>query len=507
MPHKKPLPRHEPVQLSITVLQPTWRRTEQDSVFAWQYCIPTRYWCAVRARFGAWTICGKVTLCQDKTPVLGVRVRAYDADWLQDDPLGDTLTDGAGKFRIDYTRADFERTPLSPIFNFELVGGPDLYFRVETPLGAALLVEPSSKGRTPGRENAGACFCVELCLPEAPPPNPDPFPAFTHIGGYKFLTDIHSASGGDGLTVSDNRAFYSTIRLNGIMAKKFNNQIMEYMFEVAPVSTGVYVQVALGQIAPTVIGQWEHWTGDPMNPVETQYYIMNGTPGPTVKVPIVTGDGWIQMPQESNFLTAEGFFSPNGNMINLNTVSLASFPAIDLTGLVAGNSSISTGKPLAQDKLFSIRMWVREAGNNATRTVAGTCTTVAVDNTLYDNLLHHPSWMAVSESGALAVCMLDIQELEGAGCAGIGNTLTPRFTAAHPNLGAVSISMSGPGGPYGFTLPAAVAGERFGSGTPTFVVTDLIKCAYIVTLEVQVLLTTGDSIPNDRYDQIAFCKK
>jgi len=33
------------------------------------------------------------------------------------------------------------------------------------------------------------------------------------------------------------------------------------------------------------------------------------------------------------------------------------------------------------------------------------------------------------------------------------------------------------------------------------------SCAYIVTLETQVLLTTGDTEPLPLYDQVAFCKR
>ncbi|HEX9327013.1 MAG TPA: hypothetical protein VF915_10875, partial [Reyranella sp.] len=76
-----------------------------------------------------------------------------------------------------------------------------------------------------------------------------------------------------------------------------------------------------------------------------------------------------------------------------------------------------------------------------------------------------------------------------------------------PNLGTVSLSMAGPGGPYGFTLPAAVPGERFGTATNGFVIGSLADCAYIITLSVSLLLTTGDSVPNPVYDQIGFCKK
>jgi hypothetical protein len=37
-------------------------------------------------------------------------------------------------------------------------------------------------------------------------------------------------------------------------------------------------------------------------------------------------------------------------------------------------------------------------------------------------------------------------------------------------------------------------------------VASLTPCAYIVTLSVGVLLTTGDSVPLPIQDQIAFCK-
>ena len=39
------------------------------------------------------------------------------------------------------------------------------------------------------------------------------------------------------------------------------------------------------------------------------------------------------------------------------------------------------------------------------------------------------------------------------------------------------------------------------------VIGSLADCAYIITLSVSLLLTTGDSIPNPIHDQIGFCKK
>src|SRR3954468_8543432 len=100
--------------------------------------------------------------CDGGAPIVGAVVSAIDVDWIQDDPLGSAITDGAGNFRIDYTSADFRITPFSPFINLESVGGPDVYFKVR--LGADLIIdEPSATGRTPGRENAGPCLCVALC--------------------------------------------------------------------------------------------------------------------------------------------------------------------------------------------------------------------------------------------------------------------------------------------------------------------------------------------------------
>lgn len=164
VPHRKASRRQPPPrQFSLTTLQPAWKQTGDGEFIAiWNYCIPERFWCYIRSLFDAWVICGYLTTCEDKAPIPGATVSATDADWIQDDPLGSAVTDTNGHFRIDYTSEDFKVTPFSPWINFELVGGPDVYFKAV--LGSdVILNEPSSKGRTPGRENIGPCFCVDLC--------------------------------------------------------------------------------------------------------------------------------------------------------------------------------------------------------------------------------------------------------------------------------------------------------------------------------------------------------
>ncbi|MGH7060795.1 MAG: hypothetical protein ACREFH_10435, partial [Stellaceae bacterium] len=336
------------------------------------------------------------------------------------------------------------------------------------------------------------------------------------VGGYQYLTDINSTPPGNGLGAADNRAFFATMRLNGILSKKLTGNPMEYRFEVATTDTDGqnpvgWAPIAPAQVARTVIGIWEHFApafpGDP-NPIKTKLYTVNGTPGPNELVAAFTADGFVEVPQESNVFGPTGFFQPNGNMINLISPSIAAWGSVDETGVLAGQSATSGGQPLAQDRHFAIRMKVREQGTAGPGTDAGICQHIAIDNTGYNNVVHHPSWAGFTDPpGTIGVRLLDIQQLLANGCVEITNALDVLFTAAHPNLGAVSVSMTGPGGPYSFTLPPAVTGERFGTATASFSVAALQPCAYIVTLEVQLLLTTGDGVPSDLFDQIAFCKQ
>src|SRR5436190_6161206 len=59
-PKRNPPP---PVQFSVTTVQPRWRELEDERIAIFNYCLPFRFWCAVRARFGTWTICGRLRTC------------------------------------------------------------------------------------------------------------------------------------------------------------------------------------------------------------------------------------------------------------------------------------------------------------------------------------------------------------------------------------------------------------------------------------------------------------
>ncbi|MBV9290579.1 MAG: hypothetical protein JO288_22640, partial [Hyphomicrobiales bacterium] len=412
-------------------------------------------------------------------------------------------------------------------------------------------------------------FCICVC--------PQLFPWFTSIGGYDYLAQVDSALPATGLTNGDTRAFFETMRLNGVLTQTLGGQPMEYRFEFQPIAvasttltgsitsaqtsisvassagfpsapfnaviggaaggyeivtvtsgppgtawtvvrhqkstaalaaadgativtgaaaSGGWTPVPETWIAPTYIGLREaglppfpeYWVNPPSPP-----------PPPPAVIPVNIVGGWIQVPQGANVFL-------NGNMINLISSALPSFPAADETGVTAGNPA---NHPLTLDHCFGLRMRVRQQGKPATETDGGTCAVVAIDNTLYNNIDHHPDWDGGVTSNQFAVAMVDIKELQGNGCADLTNSLTVLFTASHPNLGAVGVQMIGPGGPYPFTLPTPIpeTGDWYGVATPNgWSLANLKPCAYIVQLAVDLLLTTGDQdFGPPLIDQIAFC--
>jgi hypothetical protein len=494
-----------PSQVALTTLQPAWRLTGADDagagnqVAAFDYALPSRLTCEVLNRLGLWVICGRVTLCGTDEVIEGVTVYAFDRDWLQDDALGSGVTGPGGQFQIWYTVAEFSRTPFSPLINIELVPGPDLYFRIEGPGGAVLLNEPPSTGRTPGRQNVGPCFCVELCVPEAPP-RTEPIPDFRYIGYLDYVVDVDSGPAGSGRTLADNRAFFAGLRLSGPIGTTLGGQPLEYRFEVRARPAGPWNPVLPNQILPTPIGVSEKLVG--VN-LEVSQVIVNGTASPSVIAVTPAADGWIAMPSEGDLST--GLFLPNLNMIILDTTTIAAWTPVDVGAIMAGTSLPAAD--LVSDQLFGIRLRVRQAGLPLTETDGGECQTLAIDNTLYNHVNKHGSWMPQQLDGQLDVTSVNVQELIGNGCGGVTNSLTVLVTAAHPNLGATGLSMIGGGATWGFTLPPATPGQIAGAATNNFAVSDMPACAYTVTLQADVLLTNGENIPDPLYDWVSFCKR
>lgn len=508
-----------PRQIQLTTLQPAWRERESDRIAYWEYYLPARTWCRILSWFDIWVICGRVTICEVGKPVGGVIVEARDVDWLQQDYLGSATTDGTGRFVIYYPGSAFR---MGTWINVELTGGPDLYFTVKTAGGTILLAESPARGRQPDRENVGNCFCVELCVEKGTGDGHEVLAAFTWLGEFKFGTQIASGPGGNGLITAPGHAgyaFYGPLRLHGVLPKTLNGNPLQYRFEVrtadaAGAPTGPWTPVAEAQIGRTNIGELEYWDPATLS-VESKTYIIGGAPGAEELRADFTADGFVRVPQEDAVFGA-GNFIANKDMINLLSTTLATWGSIDMNLVVAGQSSKSHGASLGHNRHFLLRLMVREEGDPGNGTQASVDRHIAVNNTGYINVSHHPTWAGTIDA-PVGVGLLDIQELIDDGCAEIGSALHVLYTAAHPTLGSVTISMSGPGGPFSFTLPATPApvpapevppGELFGTATPDFVVADLAPCAYILEMWTGIKLTTGNTggEAGSLHDMIAFTK-
>lgn len=75
-------------------------------------------------------VLGTVVEEESGKPLAGLRVRAYDKDWVFDDDLGETRTDAEGRFEISYTDVQFRDLEETQ---------PDLYVRVYDADGKRLL--------------------------------------------------------------------------------------------------------------------------------------------------------------------------------------------------------------------------------------------------------------------------------------------------------------------------------------------------------------------------------
>jgi len=348
--------------------------------------------------------------------------------------------------------------------------------------------------------------CYRICFRLCPPPTP--LPLFRKIGAIKYATQVDSDPLGSGLTVADSRAFYDVLRLNGVLYPQLYGQPAEYRFEVRELPSASWDPVLPPQIAKTVIGTWTRYTGDPADPTEAKDYTVNGTNGPEEITITPAADGWIPVPQESNYWAASGLFTSDGTMIRLDSRTLITWPTLDVSTVDAGESVGAAGP--GEDRYFGIRLRVRQVGNPGSEIGAGTAHRIAIFNGRYDQVAKGGSWSPSRVDGQLAVASLNIDEIAG-GCSDVVDQLHVRYTAAHPNLDAVGITVTGPGG-HTVVLtddPAATLVDRFGVAEPPAAdpVKNWAPCSYIVTLSVSVLLTTGDANPDPVYDQLAFHKE
>ena len=493
-----------PVQFSVTTLQPAWRQREDGFLAFWEYCLPYRLWCAIRARFGAWVICGKVVDCEARVPVAGLTVTAIDRDWLQDDPLGSDVTDGGGRFRIDYLPPTFQ---VGTFINIELIPGPDLYFKVEQG-GSLLLDEDPSRGRDPDRENVGPCFCVELCIDAPVPPVNNPL--FTHIGDFHIYTDISSASGLTNGAVlghgGPDYGFFGGMKLRGFCPKTTPSgppEAMRYRFLYEhPDNPGVTVPLTgAGLVFPVLVGSrlinWDLFGTGPVWTFQSIIVAPSGaTPDPTPPpsplpppgtpwgavphhVIVPDADGWVTV--DPNGLD-NGFYGP---LIGLN--SAAAVPG----GAALGNGA---GNPVAAPKNGVPIKLIFEAGP-----VTGPATFSNQADTVYVN-----NWEEVRE--------LNLLQFGGPGgnpCSPLSTDLDILYTTDHELLAdwSLSINSASPNAP-GTVIPPlpAASTPRGHAGTHHENIASWQSCSYQVWLTTRRKLTNGEADDDANSTLVTFCK-
>jgi hypothetical protein len=490
----------QPRQLSLTTVQPRWRQREELFLAAWDYCIPHRFWCFLRGLFGAWTICGKVVTCdQTATPIANVKVSAFDADWLQHDRLGSAMTDGGGRFRIDYSTDTFQKTPFSPSINVELTGGPDVYFKIETSDGLLLLGEPRARGRKPDRENRGPCFCTTLCV-DANLPGPDN-PLFTHVGDFHIYADIDAASGLTNSAVLGHAGagfgFYGAPKLRGYCPKQIGGRPARYRFLYEDLAApGTLRPITAALVADVLVGARRiDWNIFGTGLISTFQSIVVGPvgspPGPTAPPPrpiwgpppshVIAPDeaGWITVDQGS---LDGGFFGP---LLRFDTTRV--FPTAQAPGNGAGHPV-----PVASQRNGADLRIVFEAGP-----VESPAT---ISNSL--GRIHVNNWLEVKE--------LALTEFAGAGmgCSRIKEKITLHYTVDHELTESWELKVTSAA-----SIPTPVlasgSGPRGVFTGPSPLVVDVSawqSCAYTVTLGVNLRRTDGETDDPGRATQLAFCK-
>ncbi|WP_309610148.1 hypothetical protein [Flavobacterium sp.] len=518
---KKPKP---PRQFQIATFYPVWEHESETHntdirIATSNYKIPAKWWCQIKGRyFDVWTICGKITDCETGKPLVGVNVIAMDADFLTDDVLGNSLSDSNGKFLIYYTSEKFKKTFLSPIINIEtdktgpFASGPDVYFQIEYG-GQRYNIETAANRRN----NVGYCLCVSLCVKELIVDDTPIPPSFTHFGISQRIPIQSGISNGK----ASGYAFFASVNLVGSIAKKVSGKPMEYLFEYQEVNNpsdaliaANWLPVKANMINKTIIGYLHTLTGDPLNPVLTEEYFINGS---GAEKTITYNGNWIKVPQETNFAphTDNVILSLNTEFLTdgLKTVDMA-MPTLSI-----GSATVSAARPHILNRYFAIRMRQRNINGAVPgpEFVAGTSKPIAIYNVVFNNVNKNGSWAPSSQSNQRIAASVDIQEIIAglSGCSKITSALHIKYGVRNENLGSLSLTITGPRKPgqtFNFAPIALMANpETFGVaelvfGTPTETVADLLPCAYTISLGAVALLTTGDGNLEGFHDFVSFCK-
>lgn len=506
-PEAKPIP----VQFTITSLKPEWIRRDDAMVATyWDYIVSARYWCHLLAYFDLWVICGRFVTCKGKQPLPGAIIRAFDADWLQHDALGEATTDFSGRFRIYYTSAAFKKTPLSPWINVEMTGGPDLFFQAE--FGGTLVVnESSSAGRQPGRENVGHCACIELCSDQLAGADPDEVPHWERVEDLEVDTDFSS----EGYGGVDLLVMHDCIELGGNMPLKniANGKAIKYRFligawtwpgvedpavmpAISPVDADL---VAVKSICPTKVGYiyYSDGHGDPRSaPVTIQSSDLDGDGCITLLGTIVTVD--MHDGTTSDLAVTEHNFVGAYLLMTLNSTAYtpAPYDVNQHLGLAAAGTAVAVADR-APIRRFKLRFQVYDFDQ-------------AVDKVSDNKTLN-----ALVIDNSPVKYALNLIELAGNLCNKIINDVHILYTIDHPHLSYFKVTIENNGGMVHNAPPLPDGsfggnlffrgGESGVAGFPVNVAADPV-CAYVVKLSWQTRHYPHDTRWIGTHTQILYCK-
>ncbi|MFY9823166.1 MAG: hypothetical protein WAM82_17420 [Thermoanaerobaculia bacterium] len=439
--------------------------------------LPIISYCAILKALDLWLVAGRVSDCgHPAVPLSGANVTSFDRDVTQDDNLGTAVTDAGGNFEIYFPGSVFRQIPALPppfdvISPFELIGGPDIYFKVEVG-GVFVLDEPSSMGRTPGRENRSNCSFTELCV-QAPTWTPQTITLWSYVGNYMVPDGggLHDF-GADGLTASGKLAFTGAIDFIGQVSQKYLGEAVSFRF--------VYAEWANLAVAPVYPGDFTHQLTGPQvtsAPYGAIYTFIGPNPWDYSLTPVSPAPdaaGWIAVEQSPNFVRN------TGRMIQVDTTQLVQ--AIDESGSETAGAGLAVPGP-KQDRprKFSFVLEVKTASSSFAQT---TPVVLHLNN----------SW---------AYLRYNLQELEASGCnpiAQVGGAITvhPMYSVGHPYLNSYSISIQRQDGAV--TTPrsddfsahgvfwTAAAGEF---GTFAAIYTDVAPCSYRSWITCSRRLTDG----------------
>jgi hypothetical protein len=456
--------------------------------------LPSSIWCRLKRLFDIWTIVGRVTNCSNPSvPLIGVTVRAFDVDWLQDDELGSAVTLSDGSFRIDYLGEKYRK---GTFIDIELFGGPDVYFKIESSTGQALLTEPSSKGREPGRADSGPCLCVELCV-DLPGGETGIPTAWTKIGIFTIPAgpSLHDFDA-NGYAGAAKYGLTQVIRAAGSAPLKNSGNPVEYRFLVssttapnggAPVPAGSFTRVVgkgadAALFSPIQVGQMVRYT--------PFFEVVDIVADPSD----LDADGWLDVNRSIlRTFSTHPTFTP---------ADIPTFQYVDLDGLMGIDTRVLTTAP-------DVPAGAAVAGQAIPAANLISVQKVALRFEIRDGVTHAPLAGDGTTLNALVInnntvfAKVEVTEHQSIGsCEPLHGNIHLAYTVYHPLLQSASLTVvSNDGGSYSANLTDPPSLPLSGNTNPAVtgqnnpalaVPPPLHRCTYLVTLSAGPRLHTGD---------------